>query len=72
MSTFRLRLPDDLEMQAAAQAESLGISLHRYIILALAARIGEKAETAGYLAICGRRALRGTAKQNHRSVALSH
>ncbi|NYZ12130.1 toxin-antitoxin system HicB family antitoxin [Azospirillum sp. RWY-5-1] len=63
MSTFPLRLPDDLEKQAAAQAEAAGVSLNQYITTALAARVGAQAEAERYFAARGARAVRGRAKE---------
>jgi predicted DNA-binding protein len=44
MSSFPLRLPDDLKERAAAQAEAAGVSLNQYIATAIAARVGAQAE----------------------------
>jgi hypothetical protein len=40
MSSFPLRLPDDLKERAAAQAEAAGVSLNQYIATVLASRVG--------------------------------
>jgi hypothetical protein len=48
MNAFPLRLPNELKAAAAAQAEQSGISLNQYI--ALAERVGARAETARYFA----------------------
>jgi hypothetical protein len=44
MSSFSLRLPDDLKERAAAQAEAAGVSLNQYIATVLASRVGAQAE----------------------------
>ena len=62
MSSFPLRLPDDLKETAAAQAEAAGVSLNQYITAALAARIGAQAEAERYFTARGRRARHGRAK----------
>ncbi len=48
MTTFPLRLPEDLKAEAAAQAEAAGVSLNQYIVSALAGRVGAQAETERY------------------------
>ncbi len=55
MSSFPLRLPDDLKERAAAQAEAAGVSLNQYIATALAARVGAQAEAERYFAARGAR-----------------
>lgn len=50
MSSFPLRLPDDLKERAAAQAEAAGVSLNQYIATAIAARVGAQAEAERYFA----------------------
>jgi hypothetical protein len=62
MTTFPLRLPDDLKREAAAQAEAAGVSLNQYIATALASRVGAQAEAERYFAARGSRAVRGQAK----------
>jgi hypothetical protein len=62
MSSFPLRLPDDLKEQAVAQAEAVGVSLNQYIAIALAARVGAQAETGRYFAIRAARAVPGRAR----------
>ena len=44
MTTFALRLPDDLKQMAAKQAEANGVSLNQYFASAIASRIGAQAE----------------------------
>jgi len=63
MSSFPLRIPDDLKKEAAAQAESAGVSLNQYIVTALASRVGAKAEAERYFMARGARATRGRAKE---------
>jgi hypothetical protein len=62
MSSFPLRLPDDLKERAAAQAEAAGVSLNQYIATALAARVGAQAEAERYFAARAARATPGRAR----------
>ena len=62
MSSFSLRLPDDLKERAAAQAEAAGVSLNQYIATALAARVGAQAEAERYFATRAARATPGGAR----------
>jgi hypothetical protein len=62
MSSFPLRLPEDLKEKAAAQAEAAGVSLNQYIAMLLASRVGAQAEAERYFAARGARAKRGRAK----------
>ena len=62
MSTFPLRIPDDLKQAAAAQAEASGVSLNHYVATVLATGIGARAEAERYFAARGTRAVRGRAK----------
>ncbi|CAO3404537.1 toxin-antitoxin system HicB family antitoxin [Azospirillum sp. 11R-A] len=62
MTTFPLRIPDDLKKEATAQAEAAGVSLNQYIATALASRVGAQAEAERYFAARGNRAARGQAK----------
>lgn len=62
MSSFPLRLPDDLKERAAAQAEAAGVSLNQYIATAIAARVGAQAEAERYFAARGARAVPGRAR----------
>ncbi|HYD67887.1 toxin-antitoxin system HicB family antitoxin [Azospirillum sp.] len=62
MSTFPLRIPDDLKKEATAQAEATGVSLNQYIATALASRVGAQAEAERYFAARGARATRGQAR----------
>ena len=63
MSSFPLRLPDDLKERAAAQAEAAGVSLNQYIATALAARVGAQAEAERYFAARAARAAPGRARE---------
>ena len=63
MSTFPLRLPEDLKSVAAAQAEAAGVSLNQFIATTLAARVGAQAEAGRYFAARGARAVPGRAKE---------
>ncbi|MDZ3824789.1 MAG: toxin-antitoxin system HicB family antitoxin [Pseudoxanthomonas sp.] len=62
MSSFPLRLPDDLKERAAAQAEAAGVSLNQYIATAIAARVGAQAEAERYFAARAARAAPGRAR----------
>ena len=62
MSSFPLRLPEDLKEQASAQAAQAGVSLNQYIAIALATRVGAQAEAERYFAARGARAKSGQAK----------
>lgn len=62
MSTFPLRIPDDLKQTAAAQAEASGVSLNQYIATVLAAGVGARAEAERYFSARGARAVRGRAR----------
>lgn len=63
MSSFPLRLPDDLKEMAARQAEATGVSLNQYIATALAARVGAQAETERHFAARAARARPGRARE---------
>ena len=63
MSSFPLRIPDDLKKEAIAQAEAAGVSLNQYIATVLASRVGAQAEAERYFAARGARAERGRAKE---------
>jgi HicB family len=63
MTTFPLRLPDDLKAIATEQAARLGISLNQYITTTLAVRVGAQAEAESFFAARARRAPRGSAKE---------
>lgn len=63
MTSFPLRLRDDLKERAAAQAEAAGVSLNQYIVTMIAARIGPQAEAERYFVARGARALPGCASE---------
>ncbi len=63
MSSFPLRLPEDLKARAAAQAEAAGISLNQYIATAVAARVGAQAEAERYFAARAARVRPGRARE---------
>jgi hypothetical protein len=62
MSSFPLRLPDDLKERASAQAERAGVSLNQYIAMAIASRVGAQAEAERYFKARGSRAKPGKAR----------
>jgi hypothetical protein len=62
MSSFPLRLPDELKEQAAAQAEAAGVSLNQYIAIVLAARVGAQAEVERHFAARAARTTPGRAR----------
>jgi hypothetical protein len=62
MSSFPLRLPDDLKDRATAQAAAAGVSLNQYIAMVLAARVGAQAEAERYFKARAARAIPGRAK----------
>jgi hypothetical protein len=55
ITTFPLRIPEDLKAAAAEQAEAMGVSLNQYVGLSLAARVGAQAEAARFFAARGSR-----------------
>ena len=63
MTSFPLRLPDDLKEQAAAQADAAGVSLNQYIATALAARVGAQAEVERAFSARAARAPPGQARE---------
>jgi hypothetical protein len=63
MSSFPLRLPDDLKERAAAQAEAAGVSLNQYIATVLASRVGAQAEVERSFAARAARATPGRARK---------
>jgi hypothetical protein len=63
MSSFPLRLPDDLKERASAQATKAGLSLNQYIAVTLASRVGAQAEAERYFAARAARATPGRAKK---------
>lgn len=62
MSSFPLRLPEDLKEKAAHQAQNAGVSLNQYIAMALASRVGAQAEAERYFKARADRIKRGSAK----------
>ena len=62
MTTFPLRLTEELKTIAAAQAARAGISLNQYIATVLAAHIGAQAEAEHMFAARAARATPGTAR----------
>ena len=48
MSSFALRLPDDLKDMATEQAAAAGVSLNQYITASVASRVGAQAEAERY------------------------
>jgi len=63
MSTFPLRLPEDLKEKASEQAAKVGVSLNQYITASLASQVGAQAEAERYFKARSRRAVRGQAKK---------
>jgi hypothetical protein len=55
ISTFQLRIPEDLKEAAAQQAGAMGVSLNQYVGMSLAARVGAQAEAARFFAARGSR-----------------
>lgn len=62
MTSFPLRLPEDLKEKASAQAAKAGVSLNQYIAIALASRVGAESEAGRYFAVRAARATPGRAK----------
>lgn len=62
MTTFPLRLTDELKEIVATQAARAGVSLNQYIATVLAARVGAQAETERYFAARAARARPGAAR----------
>lgn len=62
MSSFPLRLPEELKGRTAAQAEAIGVSLNQYIATALAARVGAQAEAERYFAVRAAQVVPGRAR----------
>jgi hypothetical protein len=63
MTTFPLRLPDELKAMATAQAARSGVSLNQYIATLLAAHVGAQAEAERYFTARAARAKPGTARE---------
>lgn len=62
MTTFPLRLTDELKTMAAAQAARAGVSLNQYIATLLAVHVGAQAEAERYFAARAARARPGSAR----------
>lgn len=62
MTTFPLRLTEELKEIVAAQADRAGVSINQYIATALAAHVGAQAETERYFAARAARAKPGLAR----------
>jgi hypothetical protein len=62
MTTFSLRLPNDLKRLAAAQAGEAGVSLNEYIVAAVASHVSAVAKTRRYFNARAKRATPGSAK----------
>lgn len=62
MTTFPLRLTEELKALAAAQAARAGLSLNQYIATLLATHVGAQAETERYFAARGVRVKPGVAR----------
>ena len=63
MSSFPLRIPDDLKAEAARLADRAGVSLNQYVATALASRVGAQVEVERYFVARGARAVPGRAKE---------
>ncbi len=61
MSTFSFRMPEDLKVAVAAQAERAGVSLNQYLLSIVAAHAGSQAETERYFAARAARSSSGRA-----------
>ena len=61
MSTFPLRLPEDLKAVVAAQAERAGVSMNQYLLSIVATHAGSQAETERYFAARAARSSSGRA-----------
>jgi hypothetical protein len=62
MTTFPLRLTEELKAIATAQAARAGVSLNQYIATVLAAHVGAQAEAERMFAARAARARPGTAR----------
>ena len=62
MTTFPLRLTEELKAIATAQAARAGVSLNQYIATVLAAHVGAQAEAERMFAARAARARSGTAR----------
>jgi hypothetical protein len=62
MTTFPLRLTEELKAIATAQAERAGVSLNQYIATVLAAHVGAQAEAERIFVVRAARSAPGTAR----------
>jgi len=62
MSSFVLRLPEDLKEKAAEQAAAAGVSLNQFIAIAVASRVGAQAQAVQYFRARSRRSSADRAK----------
>lgn len=63
MSTFSLRLPDDLKALGARTADELGVSENQLYVTAIAERLGAMSEARAYFQARARRAVPGRARE---------
>lgn len=63
MTTFPLRLSEELKALASAQAAKAGVSLNQYIATVLAVHVGAQAEAEQYFAKRSARAKSGAARE---------
>ena len=63
MTTFPLRLTDELKTMASAQAAKAGVSLNQYIATLLAVHVGAQAESERYFKARAARAKLGSARE---------
>jgi hypothetical protein len=63
VTTFPLRLTEELKELATAQAARAGVSLNQYIATLLATHVGAQGEAERYFAARAARARRGTARE---------
>lgn len=61
MSTFSLRLPDDLKALGARTADELGVSENQLYVTAIAERLGAMSEARAYFRARARRSVPGRA-----------
>ena len=61
MSTFPFRMPEDLKVAVAAQAQRAGVSMNQYLLSIVAAYAGSQAETERYFAARAARSSPGRA-----------
>lgn len=63
MTTFSLRLPDDLKALGARTADELGVSENQLYVTAIAERLGAMSEARAYFRARARRAVPGRARE---------